>query len=105
MKVCLDINNVAVVTWVKSRVTSVRDVVAVSYIPADQDLTVDEAFFRQLGEPSHLPALVLVRHLNYSYICWKDSTTVLHWQYRMFVECSDNSFLTGDQGANKERAP
>lgn len=95
MKLCLDMVNEPVVNWVKGSLTNVGDaVVGVCYRPPHQDLVVDEAFFRKLGQFSHLPALVLMGSLNHPNICWRHNTAVLHKQYRRVWECSDDNFPT-----------
>lgn len=79
MKLCVDMDNEPDVSWVKSRLTNVGDVVvSVCYTPPDQDVVIDETFFRQLWQSSRLPPLVLMGTLKHLSICCKRNTDVLH---------------------------
>lgn len=50
VKLCLDMDNEPVMHWVKRRLINIGDfVVGVCYTLPDQDVIVDEAFFRQLS--------------------------------------------------------
>lgn len=50
----------------------------VCYTPPDQDVVIDETFFRQLWQSSRLPSLVLMGTLKHLSICCKRNTDVLH---------------------------
>ena len=58
--------------WVKIKDWSSKGhlVTGVYYRPPDQEKAVDEAFLLQLQEVSHSRALVLMRYLNHTDICW-----------------------------------
>lgn len=53
---------------------------------------IDEAFFKQLEEASHLQGQVLLADLNHPSICWRGNTTGCK-QSRKLLECVYDSFL------------
>ncbi|GAB0205431.1 hypothetical protein GRJ2_003008700 [Grus japonensis] len=67
-------------------------VVCVYYRQPDQEESVDEALYRQIGAASHLQAIVFMGNFNNSGICRKDNTAG-HTQSRRFLECIDDNFL------------
>ncbi|GAB0206941.1 hypothetical protein GRJ2_003159700 [Grus japonensis] len=68
-------------------------VVGVYYRPPDQEEEVDEAFYRQLEVTSQSQALVVMGDFHHPDICWKGNTA-RHTQSRMFLQSTDDNFLT-----------
>ncbi|KAK4828983.1 hypothetical protein QYF61_001639 [Mycteria americana] len=68
-------------------------VVGVYYRTPNQGEPIDEAFFLQLQEASHLQALVLLGDFNHFDICWKSSMASCR-QYGRLLECFKDNFLT-----------
>ncbi|GAB0207491.1 hypothetical protein GRJ2_003214800 [Grus japonensis] len=96
MELCLGMGQEpAESSWVKiSRQTNMGAVVlGICYRLPDQEEVVDEAFFKQLEEASHLQALALMGNFNHPDIYWKDNTAGLE-QSRRFLKCTDDNFLT-----------
>jgi len=67
-------------------------IVGVCYRPPDQDVEVDEAFYRQLQAASQSQALVLMGDFNHPDICWEDHTAK-HIQSRRLLHSIDDNFL------------
>ncbi|GAB0180245.1 hypothetical protein GRJ2_000489800 [Grus japonensis] len=81
--------------WVRIRgKTNKADImVGVCYRPPNQDEEADEIFYKQLGEVSRSPALVLVEDFNLPDICWKYNTAERK-QSRRFLQFVEDNFLT-----------
>ncbi|KAK4806238.1 LOW QUALITY PROTEIN: hypothetical protein QYF61_013382 [Mycteria americana] len=81
--------------WVRIRgkANKADIVVGVCYRPPNQDEETDELFYKQLGEASQSPALVLVGDFNLPDVCWKYNTAEGK-QSRRFLECVADNFLT-----------
>ena len=81
--------------WVRIRgkANKADIVVGVCYRPRNQDDEADELFYKQLGEASRSPALVLVGDFNLPDVCWKYNTAERK-QSRRFLECvAEDNFL------------
>ncbi|CAM4545620.1 unnamed protein product [Lepidochelys olivacea] len=80
--------------WIKFRSVSKKGnvVVGVCNRPPDQEVEVDEAFFRQLAEVTRSQALVFMGDFSHPDICW-ESNTALHRQSRKFLENVGDNFL------------
>lgn len=74
-----------------SRQTNTGDVVGICYRPHDEEEVYDA--FIQLDETSCSQAFVLVKDFNHHNVCWKDNTAG-HRQFKRFLECTNNNFLT-----------
>ncbi|PKU35038.1 adaptin ear-binding coat-associated protein 1 [Limosa lapponica baueri] len=81
--------------WVRirGRASKADIVVGVCYRPPNQDVEVDEIFYKQLGEVSRSLALVLVGDFNLPDISWAHNTAERE-QSRRFLECVGDYFLT-----------
>ncbi|PKU36248.1 mitochondrial fission process protein 1 [Limosa lapponica baueri] len=76
---CLELNNVndsVECSWVriKGKANKADIMVGVCYRPPNQDLEIDEIFYKKLAEISQLLALVLVGDFNFPAVCWKYNT-------------------------------
>ncbi|PKU32319.1 adaptin ear-binding coat-associated protein 1 [Limosa lapponica baueri] len=81
--------------WVRirGRASKTDIVVGVCYRPPNQDLEVDDIFYKQLGEVSRSLALLLVGDFNLPDINWAHNTAERE-QSRRFLECVEDNFLT-----------
>ncbi|PKU41370.1 adaptin ear-binding coat-associated protein 1 [Limosa lapponica baueri] len=81
--------------WVRirGRASKADIVVGVCYRPPNQDVEVDDIFYKQLGEVSKSLALVLVGEFNLPDISWAQNTAERE-QSRRFLECVGDNFLT-----------
>ncbi|KAM4642928.1 uncharacterized protein AAGF69_015296 isoform 1-T2 [Amazona ochrocephala] len=95
MELCLgtgDLSTESLWVMVKGR-TAMGDItVGVGYRPPDQNDSVDEALYRQIGAASCLQDLVLMGHFNHPDICWRD-VMARHKQSRRFLDCVEDNFL------------
>ncbi|XP_062497870.1 uncharacterized protein LOC134175668 [Pezoporus occidentalis] len=66
--------------------------VRICYRPPDQEDSVDEALYRQIGTASHSQALVVMGDSNHPDIYWRDSMA-WHKQSRRFLDCVEDNFL------------
>jgi len=80
--------------WVriKGRAGKGDVIVGVCYRPPNQEDQVNEALCRQIGEASHLQAMIHMGDFNHPGICWRDNTAG-HKQSRRFLDCIDDNFL------------
>ena len=62
--------------WVRIRgqISKCDVVVAVCYIPPDQEKETDETLFRQLEKASPSQALILMDDFNHLDVCWNSNT-------------------------------
>ncbi|PKU31484.1 adaptin ear-binding coat-associated protein 1 [Limosa lapponica baueri] len=95
---CLELNNVndsVEHLWVriKGKASKADTIVGVCYRSPNQDLVIDEIFYKQLAEISRSLALVLVGDFNFPDVCWKHNTAERE-QSRRFLECVEDNFLT-----------
>ncbi|PKU30779.1 adaptin ear-binding coat-associated protein 1 [Limosa lapponica baueri] len=81
--------------WVRirGRASKADIVVGVCYRLPNQNVEIDEIFYKQLGEVSRLLALVLVGDFNLPDISWVHNTAERE-QSRRFLECVGDNFLT-----------
>ncbi|PKU34926.1 mitochondrial fission process protein 1 [Limosa lapponica baueri] len=81
--------------WVRirGRASKADIVVGVCYRPPNQDVEVDEMFYKQLAEVSRSLALVLVGDFNLPDISWAHNTAERE-QSRRFLGCVGDNFLT-----------
>ncbi|XP_062466520.1 uncharacterized protein LOC134159318 [Pezoporus occidentalis] len=66
--------------------------VGICYRPPDQEDSMDEVLYRQIGKASHSQVLVLMGDFNHRDICWRDGTA-RHKQCRRFLDCVEDNFL------------
>lgn len=67
--------------------------VGVCYIPPKQDKEADAIFYKEMGEVSQSPALVLVHDFDLLDNCWKYNTAVRK-QSKRLLECVEDNFQT-----------
>ncbi|PKU47386.1 adaptin ear-binding coat-associated protein 1 [Limosa lapponica baueri] len=81
--------------WVRirGRANKADIVMGVCYRPPNQNLEIDEIFYKQLGDISRSLALVLGGDFNLPDISWEHNTTEKE-QFRSFLECVRDNFLT-----------
>lgn len=75
------------------RISRQINVVGVCYRLHDEEEEAKEAFLRQMEEALSLQALVFKEYFNHCSICWRGNNREYE-QYRMFLECIYDSFLT-----------
>ncbi|PKU38005.1 rna-directed dna polymerase from mobile element jockey-like [Limosa lapponica baueri] len=78
---------------IKGKASKAATIVAVCYRPPNQDVEVDEIFYKQLAEVSLSLTLVLVGDFNFLDVCWKYNKAERE-QSRRFLECVEDNFLT-----------
>ncbi|PKU29997.1 hypothetical protein llap_19699 [Limosa lapponica baueri] len=80
--------------WVRirGRASKADIVVGVCYRPPNQNVEIDEIFYKQLGEVSRSLALVLVGDFNLPDISWAHNMAERE-QSRRFLECVGDNFL------------
>ncbi|PKU29698.1 adaptin ear-binding coat-associated protein 1 [Limosa lapponica baueri] len=78
---------------IRGRASKADIVVGVCYRPPNQDVEVDDIFYKQLGEVSRSLALVLVEDFNLPDTKWAHNMAERE-QSRRFLECVRDNFLT-----------
>lgn len=76
--------------------------VGVSYRPPSQDEEADEMFYKQLGEVSQSPALVLTGAFNLPDVFWKYNTAERK-QSKRLLECVEDIQLVSQLGNEPHR--
>ena len=65
--------------------------VGVCYRPPNQNEEADGIFYKQLGEVSQSPALVLMGDFNFPDVCWKYNTAERKQSRRFLERVEDTS--------------
>ncbi|GAB0206658.1 hypothetical protein GRJ2_003131400 [Grus japonensis] len=78
---------------IRGKVNKADIMVGVCYRPPNQDEEADDILYRQLGEVSRSPVLVLMGDFNLPDVCWKYNIAERK-QSRRFLACVEDNFLT-----------